>query len=206
MPLTRRDPPTNQPGPPKSSDWTTLAPDLRQSDAARRWAAARLLGEHPESVPALVEALAQEHDDAVREAILTSLVRIGGVDTAQALLAVLRSDDAALRAGALDALQTMPDAVLPELEALLSDPDVDVRILVTDLARTIPAPEANRLLCRLLDDEHDPNVCAAAVDVLSEIGTPECVPALERCAARFGSEAFLPFAVQVTLQRIAADG
>ena len=46
------------------------------------------------------------------------------------------------------------------------------------------------------------NVCAAAVDVLAEIGAPDTLPSLVRCAARFADRPFLGFAVKVASERI----
>ena len=205
MPLIRRDAPASSAQSAEQPAFETRLADLRDADAERRWAAARALSGSPDAVPALAEALAAETDERVREALLTALLRIGGPPAVAALLPLLRSDDAALRAGALDALQAMPEAVLPHMPDLLGDTDVDVRVLAADLARSLPPAEANALLADLLDNEFDPNVCAAAIDVLAEIGTAEAVPALERCAARFGSEAFLPFAVRVALERISGS-
>ena len=201
MPLIRRDPSaTPETGLPEPA---APSADLRSPDPDRRWAAARALAGDPAAAGALGQALLTEEDDRVREAILTGLVRTGGAPAVAALLPGLHSDNAALRAGVLDALQVLPDALRPELPGLLADPDVDVRVLAADLARHLAPEEATALLGELLDSEFDPNVCAAAIDALAEIGTPAAIPALERCAARFGSEAFLPFAAQVALQRIA---
>ena len=73
--------------------------------------------------------------------------------------------------------------------ALLADPDADIRLLTCELARALPATEATPLLCALLDRDAEPNVCAAAVDVLAEVGGPEALPALARCAERFPDDA-----------------
>ena len=61
------------------------------------------------------------------------------------------------------------------MAALLDDGDFDVRILATELARNMPAAEANHVLCTLLEHEQHPNVCAAAIDVLAEVGTRDAV-------------------------------
>jgi hypothetical protein len=61
---------------------------------------------------------------------------------------------------------------------------------------------ATRLLCRLLEHEQHPNVCAAAIDVLAEVGTRDAVPALQACAERFAGTPFLPFAVSIAIARI----
>ena len=44
--------------------------------------------------------------------------------------------------------------------------------------------------------------CAAAIDVLTEVGTPEALPALEKCAVRFAATPFLPFAISMAITRI----
>ncbi len=115
----------------------------------------------------------------------------------------LRSDDAEVRTGALDALRAMPQAARPELPALLEDHDPDVRLLACEIVRALPGPDALRLLGALLERESDANVCAAAVDVVAEIGDATILPTLARCAERFSGEPFLVFAVKVASDRIA---
>ena len=90
----------------------------------------------------------------------------------------------------------------PFMAALLRDGDSDVRILAVELLRGMPAAEATRLLCALLERERHPNVCAAAVDVLAEVGTREALPALQACARRFAETPFLPFAISIAIARI----
>jgi hypothetical protein len=107
-----------------------------------------------------------------------------------------------MRTGALDALRSMPDAVLPRLPALLGDPEADVRLLSCEIVRCLPSANATPLLCDLLVREPEANVCAAAVDVLAEIGGPLAEPALRHCADRFPQEAFLGFAIKMAIQRI----
>ena len=73
-------------------------------------------------------------------------------------------------------LRAMPEACRPHLPALLADTDADVRLLSCELVRGLPDEEANRLLCDLLERETEKNVCAAAIEVLAEIGRPEALP------------------------------
>ena len=82
---------------------------------------------------------------------------------------LIRSDEAAVRTAALDALRVMPQALATHLSALLRDPDADVRLLACDLARELPQPLATRLLCDLLATEQEVNVCGAAVLVRSRL-------------------------------------
>lgn len=175
---------------------------LTNSDADTRWKAARALAGQASAVPALAGALDGETIQRVREAIMTALMRVGDEASVKAMLPYLRAEDAGLRAAAIEALQGLPDAVGPFMQTLFADPDSDVRLLATELARNMPEAEATRLLCALIEHEPHPNVCAAAIDVLTEVGTPDAIPVLEKCAARFATTPFLPFAVSVAIARI----
>ena len=146
--------------------------------------------------------MASERDLRVREAILTSLARTGSPESVEALLPFVRSDDAQLRTGALDALRATKEGVRPYLPRLLRDRDADVRLLACELARNLPADEASELLCGLLDAETEPNVCAAAVEVLAEVGGPKALPSLARCAERFRGTPFLDYSIELTAERI----
>jgi HEAT repeat protein len=180
---------------------------LESPDAQARWSAARALGGHADAVAALAAALAREHVPRVREAIMTALMRTGDEASILALLPYLRSQDAGQRGTAIEALQALPEAILPFMPKLLADSDSDVRILATELARNMPAKDATRVLCGLIEREQHPNVCAAAIDVLAEVGTRDAVPALKACAERFASTPFVPFAASITIARISdAEG
>jgi HEAT repeat protein len=200
VPLIRKEPPG------------ALAQNVPSTDLLvrgtpdERWSAARAMGADAAGVAALASALLGESDARVREAILTSLARSATPAAVDALLPHLRSDDAGLRTGALDALQAMRLAVAPRLGELLHDPDSDVRLLACDLVRNVPAAEASSLLAGILHNEPEPNVCAAAVDVLAEVGGPADLPALSACAERFPNETFLRFCIEATVQRISAEG
>jgi HEAT repeat protein len=206
MPLIRRDPIQ-----PSQAEPLRPADILRAGTADERWSAARALGtigdaaQMADGIAALEGALRTEADPNVREAIFTSLVRIGGQDSVAAIIPCLRVDDAQLRGGALDALRAMIGVVGPVLPMLLADPDADVRVLTCDLTRDLPAADATRLLCDVLARETEANVCAAAVDVLAEIGEAEALPYLRACAERFSDATFLGFAVRIAVRRIVAE-
>ena len=167
-----------------------------------RWSAARAAAEHPDGARALGEAVAREHDPRVREAMFTSLARIGTAQSVEALLPLIRSDEAALRTGALDALRAMASVVRPYVPRLIGDQDSDVRLLACELVRSLPSEDASGLLCTLIEVEQEPNVCASAIEVLAEVGGPEALPALARCEARFSSTPFLVFSIRNTADRI----
>jgi HEAT repeat protein len=175
---------------------------LRSDDAEVRWAAARAAATVAGGTQALAAALRTETEPQVREALFTSLSRIGTAHSTDELVGFLRSDAAALRTGALDALRALGAEVGQVLPHLLKDTDADIRILSCELARGLPTEEAAAALCSLLAQESEVNVCAAAVDVLAEVGGPAALPVLAQCAARFPQSPFLRFAVQTASNRI----
>jgi HEAT repeat protein len=197
MPLIRSKSDPAPPGP------GTSAPSLAGSSPEERWAAARAASGAAD-IPSLAQALAAESESRVREAIFTALARIATTESALAILPYLRSDEANTRTGALDALRAMPHAVEPHMAALLSDDDPDVRLLACDLGRNISDTEGRRLLCAVLETEPRADVCAAAVEVLAEIGDLSALPTLSRCAIRFPGDPFLRFAIDVAADRLRA--
>jgi HEAT repeat protein len=187
------------------SDPAAVLRALTSDNPDERWAAARAAGGLPASVAALAAALPVETSARVREAMFTSLSRIGSPEAVNAIIPLLRLDDASVRTGALDALRSMPAAIGERLPALLRDSDSDVRILCCEIARVLPAAEATPMLCELLAREPEANVCAAAVEVLAEAGSPAALPALDACAARFPESSFLLFAIRIARDRILAQ-
>ena len=177
---------------------------LNSPNAEVRWTAARALGGVAVAVPVLAAALGGEQNPRVREAIMTALMRIGDEASVRALLPYLRSQDAGQRSAAIETLQALPEAVEPFVAALLGDTDTDVRLLATELARNMPPKDATLVLCDLLRKEGHPNVCAAAIEVLAEVGTRDAVPALQACAERFANVPFLPFVIATTIARISS--
>jgi HEAT repeat protein len=199
MPLIRKAPGT------AASETVSPSPSLaglNSGSSDERWAAARTCDPSAESVAALSQALAKEDDQRVREAIFTKLVLAATPESVAAILSCLRADDANIRTGALDALRAMPQVAEPYLESLLADPDPDVRLLACEIARQISGTKATGILCTLLDREVHKNVCAAAVDVLAEIGNVQALPVLARLGERFPQEPFLLFAIKIASERI----
>ena len=198
MPLVRK--PGNA-APPSAPDDRLVFEALASPSTEDRWKAARAAADLVGADVALSQALRTETDLRVREAMLTGLARIGTPVAVESLLSMLRSDSAALRTGALDALQMLRP--LGGVTAqLLRDADPDVRILSCELARSLEAAEASRLLCEMLAAEHNANVCASAIDVLAEVGGPEALETLADCARRFRDTPFLLFAISAVSDRI----
>ncbi|MCD0416493.1 HEAT repeat domain-containing protein [Rubrivivax sp. JA1024] len=185
-------------------DLPGLLSQLRSADAERRRWAARDLAVHPQAVPALGEALSHEDDAGVRYALFTSLTALADAASVDVLLPLLRTEDAGLRNGAIEALAEMPQAVSPRVEALLHDADPDVRIFAVNLLAELRHPRVPDWLAQVLAEDPQVNVVAAAIDALAEAGSPQHVPALRAASARFAADPFVGFAAQMAIERIEA--
>ena len=89
-------------------DLLGLQQQLGDPDPRQRRLAARDLGSFPAAALNLGQALAAESDTSVREALFNSLGQIASDAAVQALLPLLRTEDAGLRNGAIEALAAMP--------------------------------------------------------------------------------------------------
>jgi HEAT repeat protein len=199
MPLVKKPSITTEP---PVQDLRQISEMLADGSDDERWNAARTAATLPDALPLLTEALSRERVPRVREAIFTTLAKIGSSDSAAAALPYIRSDDASQRTAALDALRAMPAAAAVHLPQLLKDTETDVRLLACEIARALPADDASKMLGELLEREVNANVCAAAVEVLAEAGNVASLPILARCAARFPDDPFLTFAVKIARDRI----
>lgn len=175
-----------------------------ESPAARRWAA-RDLRQFPESAEALVARLKREDHPAVREAILTTLTCLGDALAVVGLVECLRSEDAALRNEAIEAMKELPDEVAPVMGALLSDADPDVRIFAVNILESLRHPQVESWLAGVIEKDPHVNVCATAVDLLGEVGTEASRAALHHLKTRFPDEPYIRFAVDLALKRIDAN-
>lgn len=174
-----------------------------QADSAeeRRWAA-RDLADCPDSAQALVTRLLAEPDASVREVILTTLTRLGDAHAVAGLVQCMRSDDAALRNEAIEAMKQLPEAVAPLMRGLLADEDSDMRIFAVNILESLRHPEVETWLAEVV--EHDPhvNVCATAVDLLGEVGSRAVLEPLLRMRLRFAHEPYIQFAADLAIKRI----
>lgn len=205
MPLIRKPDNATRNAGTTPTDPAAVLRALTHGNQEERWNAARTAATLDGGIDALVAALPGESDARVREAMFTSLARTGSPQSIGAMINLLRTDHVGLRTGALDALRAMPDALRMHIPALLSDADSDVRVLSCEIVRGLPAAEASAMLCDLLEREPEANVCAAAIDVLTEVGVPAALPVLDRCAERFPQTAFLAFAIRIARDRILAQ-
>jgi len=186
----------------RTADLSTLIASLAGPEPAERRGAARALSCHPEAAMALCDRLEIETSPSVRAVLLTGLIRLESPEVVARLLVHLRSEDAALRNATIEALQEMHGTLTSHLRTLLDDPDSDVRIFAVNILGALRDPEAPGLLSAVLRGEPHVNVCAAAVDALAEIGSPEAIDGLEEVGRRFAGEPFMTFAVETAIRRI----
>jgi len=189
----------------RKRDCGSLAHQLCDPDpATRRWAA-RDLADCPEASSVLVKQLRREMDASVREIILTTLTQRGDEEAVAGLIECLRSEDASLRNEALEAMKLLPAEVAPIMGGLLSDPDPDVRIFAVNVLESLRHGKVEEWLKEVIESDPHVNVCATAVDLLGEVGTPFSREALENLKARFPDQPYIRFAADIALKRILAN-
>ena len=184
-------------------DLPGLLQQLKDAEPGNRRWAARDLAQFAACTAALGEALLSERDTSVRTALFTTLAGFASDEAVNALLPLLRSEDAGLRNGAIEALTEMPQAVAPRIQALLHDSDPDVRIFTVNLLAELRHEQVNTWLRHVLKQELAINVVAAAIEVMTEVGEPQDVPVLREVGQRF-DDPFVGFAAEMAIERIEA--
>jgi len=175
---------------------------LGSDDAtARRWAARDLAG-HPGASEALLHRLAQEEDPSVRQVIFTTLAKLRDPIAVAGLVSCLRSEVPALRNEAVEIMQGLPAEVAPLMEGLLADPDPDVRILAVNILESLRHPLVETWLIRVIETDPHINVCGSALDLLSEVGSPQAVAAIGHLKERFADQPYIQFTADLALARI----
>lgn len=175
------------------------------SPMARRWAA-RDLVDYPHADAALAERLLLEQELSVREVILTSLTRLGSPVAIHALLGCLRSQDAGLRNEAIVCMQQLPAEVAPIMQQLLACDDADLRIFAVNILGALCHPQVEAWLVHVLQHDAHVNVCAAALDLLAEVGTRQSRAAIGLVRQRFADQPYIQFAADLALTRIKESG
>lgn len=188
----------------RKRDCASLVQQLSDSDpTARRWAAKDMV-DCPDVSDVLVERLHRESDVSVREIILTTLTKRADDLAVAGLVECLRSEDASLRNEAIEAMKLLPDAVAPMMGGLLTDADPDVRIFAVNVLESLRHELVEKWLKEVIERDPHVNVCATAVDLLGEVGTPYSREALENLKVRFPDEPYIRFAADIALKRIFA--
>ena len=186
----------------RSRDCADLAAELEDANpASRRWAARDLI-DCPDSAQALVSRLRREEEVAVREVILTTLIRLDDASALGGLVQCLRSEDAALRNEVIEAMKLLPGEVAPIMQSLLADPDPDVRIFAVNILESLRHANVESWLIQVIEKDPEVNVCAAALDLLSEVASARAFEPLVQLKLRFSEEPYIQFAAELALQRI----
>lgn len=138
--------------------------------------ASKTLCAHPDAVPALIRALADEHSTVAEEA-QRSLRRIGPQATLPQLTRALRSRDEAIRFQAVEVLRDFgPTAVAaaPDLRHLLRDRKSGVRAITVRALGRIAGPAAAPDLMRSLDDRNSfvRSAAAASLGAMGKSAAP----------------------------------
>ena len=187
-------------------DFQGLLLELNSPDATvRRWAV-RDLTQLSESSPFLVTRLGLEDNVSVRAGILNALAHLGDDVAIAGLVSCLRSEDAALRNEAIDVLKEVPDKVEPIINNLLTDSDSDVRIFAVNILESLRHQSVEQWLIQVIEKDEHINVCATALDLLTEVGTELSIPAIKQLKARFGDEPYICFSADLALKRIIEGG
>ena len=74
---------------------------------------------------------------------------------------------------------------------------------VQTCALPICHPEVENWLIEVISQDCHVNVCATAVDLLGEVGSPRAHDALQALKQRFAGEPYIQFAADIALKRIA---
>jgi len=181
-----------------------LLAQLDDPDAGIRRKAVRDLRSEQGVANRLLECLRKESSPSVRAAVFDALGENPDEEAVQALINLLRSEDASLRNGAVETLHLMPEMIAPHMQALLADDDSDIRLFALDLLRTMPHREAPAWLLEVLHRDNHVNVISIAIDRLADLGDAEMKADLLAVKARFPDEPFIAFAVDSALHRLEA--
>lgn len=183
-------------------NFTDLVAELgAESETARRWAVRDLMLLPNASAP-LVARIAYEECVNVRNAILNALAQIADSVAISGLIYCLRSEDTALRNEAIEVLKAIPQQMELLIHTLLTDTDSDVRIFAVNILESLRHQDVEKWLIEVIEKDSHVNVCATAVDLLSEVGTERALPALKQLKIRFEDDPYICFTTDLALKRI----
>lgn len=131
------------------------------------------------AVPKLAELLTRNHL-GVQEAAESSLRKIGGKAVVQAVLPLLRSDEAPVRNLSMDILREVGHEDLQSLVKLLHDEDPDIRIFMADILGTSNNLLGVQALCDALLKDSEVNVRYQAAVSLGTLGFEEAAGCLNK--------------------------
>lgn len=151
-----------------------------------------------DAVGMLAELLQTNHL-GIQEAADSSLRKIGGKETVQAVLPLLRSDDAPVRNLSMDILREVGSQDMASLVTLIHDDDADIRIFVSDILGSTDNLLAVDPLCEALLKDPEVNVRYQAAVSLGELGMSEAASCLNKA---INDEEWVQYSVIEALTKI----
>lgn len=151
-----------------------------------------------EAVDILAELLQTNHL-GIQEAADSSLRKIGGKATVQAVLPLLRSDDAPVRNLSMDILREVGAQDIASLIKLVHDDDADIRIFGADILGSSDNLLAVEPLCEALLKDPEVNVRYQAAVSLGELRKAEAAPCLNQA---INDEEWVQYSVIEALTKI----
>lgn len=185
------------------SDTSEIVTQLQGSEPSQIREAAFAAGQLrlQEAVPLLATHI-QSANLGVQEAADRALRMIGGDAVVQAVVPLLRSDDAPIRNISMDILREVGAHDLKTLIDLLHDDDPDIRIFSSDILGTSDNRMAVGPLCDALLKDPEVNVRYQAAVSLGELGFSEAADCLNNAIQ---DEEWVQFSVIEALAKIGAD-
>ncbi|MGE4296862.1 MAG: HEAT repeat domain-containing protein [Desulfovibrionaceae bacterium] len=151
-----------------------------------------------DAVPALVRHI-HSRNLGVQEAADRALRQIGGSSVVQAIMPLLRDDDAPVRNISMDILREVGRHDFQSLISLLRDADPDIRIFVSDILGSTGNVLAVQPLCEALLRDPEVNVRYQAAVSLGNLAFAEAAACLNKAMA---DEEWVQFAVIEALTKI----
>jgi len=172
--------------------------ESQDADEIRESAYAAGEGGYKECIPLLARHL-QSQNLGVQEAADQALRLIGGAETVQAVVPLLRSDDAPVRNLSMDILREVGGEDVASLTQLLEDEDPDIRIFVADILGSCGGIMAVQPLCRALLKDPEVNVRYQAAVSLGNLEEKKAAACLNQAMA---DEEWVQFAVIEALTKL----
>ena len=120
----------------------------------------------------------------------------------EAIMDLLKLQNAYIRNLAISVLQDYGDAIKYYIVKFLIGDDRDLRIFAINVLGDVNFSESRDMLIELLEGEEDINVAMTAVDYMAEIGEEEDIPLLEKVKDRFKDDVYVAFGVDSAIRSI----
>ena len=120
----------------------------------------------------------------------------------EAIMELLKLQNAYIRNLAISVLQDYGDAIKYYIVKFLIGDDRDLRIFAINVLGDVNFAESRDMLIELLETEEDINVAMTAVDYMAEIGEEEDIPLLEKIKERFKDDVYVAFGVDSAIRSI----